>query len=166
MSGHTVLNPTANAPGPEFERVGTWLPADKIGAYRGALVIPQTPDGRILFQMRDDVAGIAAPGKWGLFGGGIDPHEPPLEAAVRELEEEIGLKVSSSALTPRFSVLTGAPKWGLLYIFHLPIDLEPADICVREGGGFALATRKQAEKLDLIDYLRAVLDRFWADTPS
>jgi len=34
---------------------------------------------------------------------------------------------------------------------------------VLEGGGFAMATRAQAEKLDLIWYIRDVLNEFWAE---
>jgi|GEM_PF-332718 len=148
-------------PGPEFERIGQWFAQDQIGDYRGALVIPETADGRVLFQMGDDVAGIVAPGKWGLFGGGIDPGETPVQAACRELIEEIGHARALSYFIPLFSVLTGAPNWGLLYVFRLELTLDASDINVREGGGFALATRAQAEKLDLIGYIRDMLDLFW-----
>jgi 8-oxo-dGTP diphosphatase len=47
-------------------------------------------DGRWLMQLRDDVAGIVAPGCWGLFGGHLDAGESPEQAVRRELLEEIG----------------------------------------------------------------------------
>jgi 8-oxo-dGTP pyrophosphatase MutT (NUDIX family) len=47
--------------------------------------------GRFLFQQRDDVPGIVAPGKIGLFGGHREANETFLECVVREVEEETGL---------------------------------------------------------------------------
>jgi 8-oxo-dGTP diphosphatase len=46
-------------------------------------------EGRWLLQLRDDIAGIVAPGTWGLFGGHVDPGEKPQQAIQRELLEEI-----------------------------------------------------------------------------
>lgn len=54
------------------------------------VVILPYHEGRVLMQLRDDKEGIAFPGKWGFFGGGIEPGESPEEAALRELAEEIG----------------------------------------------------------------------------
>lgn len=144
---------------PEFQPIGKW--SDTIGDYRGALVIPETQDGRILLQMRDDVAGIAMPGQWGFFGGGIEADEDPKSAVAREFLEETGIDRPQGAFKPRFAVLTGPPRWGLLYVFHYRLDVHPKDIRVLEGAGFALATRAQAQKLDLIWYVREVLENFW-----
>ncbi len=146
---------------PEFKRLGEWR--EDIKSYRGALVIPEAPDGRILLQMRDDVPGIAMPGKWGLFGGGIDPGEGPYEAVVRELHEEIGVLRPMSEFTPKYAVLNGEPSCGLLYIFHLKLDVPSDQIKVLEGGGFAMVKQWQAEKLDLIWYIRDVLNEFWSE---
>ena len=46
-------------------------------------------DGRSLMQLRDEIPTIVAPGCWGLFGGHLDPGEPPEQALRRELLEEI-----------------------------------------------------------------------------
>ena len=47
--------------------------------------------GKILMQLRDDKPGVTHRGKWGLFGGTVDRGESYLEAASRELEEELGI---------------------------------------------------------------------------
>jgi 8-oxo-dGTP pyrophosphatase MutT (NUDIX family) len=47
--------------------------------------------GRFLFQQRDDVPGIVAPGKIGLFGGHCEGNETFFECVVREVGEETGL---------------------------------------------------------------------------
>lgn len=50
---------------------------------------------RVLMQLRDFKPEIDVPGCWGFFGGAIDPPESPLEAASREIREEIGFKPTS-----------------------------------------------------------------------
>jgi mutator protein MutT len=44
-------------------------------------------EGRILLQRRKD------DGRWGLPGGAVDPGEAPAQALVREVHEEVGLRV-------------------------------------------------------------------------
>ena len=46
-------------------------------------------DGRWLLQLRDDIDTIIYPGHWGLFGGHLEPSETPVQALMRELQEEI-----------------------------------------------------------------------------
>jgi 8-oxo-dGTP diphosphatase len=50
--------------------------------------------GRFLLQQRDEVPGIAQPGKIGLFGGHREQGETYLECVVREVYEEIGYFIS------------------------------------------------------------------------
>lgn len=51
-------------------------------------------DGRVLFgKRRDD-------GRWTLPGGHLEPGEPPIAGAARELAEETGIVVSTSRLVP------------------------------------------------------------------
>ena len=52
-------------------------------------------EGRWLLQLRDDIAGIVAPGCWGLFAGHLEPGESPEEALRRELWEEIRLQLGA-----------------------------------------------------------------------
>jgi len=47
-------------------------------------------DGRLLLQHRDDKPGLTGAGKWGFFGGHLDPGERPSAAFLREMEEELG----------------------------------------------------------------------------
>ena len=56
--------------------------------YAVALAMLQR-DGLWLLQLRDDIDTIIYPGHWGLFGGHLEPGETPVQALMRELQEEI-----------------------------------------------------------------------------
>ena len=62
--------------------------------YSGALL--KNSEGKILFQLRDEKG--KNPNKWGIFGGGINKNEPPLNALIREINEELGIKISKSSI--------------------------------------------------------------------
>src|SRR6476660_2220503 len=65
------------------------LPDSELAAYRpGVGIMLLNPDGLVFVGRRQDMpAGLAA---WQMPQGGIDPGESPREAALRELEEEVG----------------------------------------------------------------------------
>lgn len=48
---------------------------------------------RYALQLRDDKPGISCPGMWGLFGGKIERGEKPKSAIIREVVEELGIKL-------------------------------------------------------------------------
>jgi len=56
----------------------------------GAVLVNRS--GQLLLQHRDDDPTIESPGKWSLFGGGLDEGETPTEAMLREIEEEVGYR--------------------------------------------------------------------------
>ena len=146
-----------------FRLIGDW---HEPGPYQGALALPVDEQGRVLLQLRDEIEGIIAPGKWGLFGGEIEPGECAQAAVAREFEEETGLVYAKDEFRPAYYLNTGPPRFGVLKIFVLKLTDPVSAIRTYEGTGFACATRRQGEKLDLIDYLRPVLADFWDNMPD
>ncbi len=55
-------------------------------------------DGSVILQVRDDKPGITNPGLVSTFGGRIESGEEPLEAAVREINEETNLGLKKNQL--------------------------------------------------------------------
>lgn len=67
-------------------RIRSWAARDQ-AAPIAAHIILRAPTGRILLLLR---AGQDHHGQWGLPGGGIEDGESPLQALMREVNEEIG----------------------------------------------------------------------------
>jgi 8-oxo-dGTP pyrophosphatase MutT (NUDIX family) len=68
-------------------------------------VLPWDKDGRLLMVQE------LQSGLWQTVGGGIEPDEAPIDAAVREAEEEAGVRVRID----RIRAVTGGPQYRLRY---------------------------------------------------
>ncbi|CAM3055890.1 8-oxo-dGTP diphosphatase [Paracoccus aminovorans] len=60
-----------------------------------------THAGCLLACLRDDFDHIPFPAHWDLPGGGAEPGETPVDCALRELQEEFGLRLSPDRLQGR-----------------------------------------------------------------
>lgn len=129
--------------------------------YRGALLIPVDQQGRILLQLRDYGPNTVHPGKWALFGGGVEGDESLDEAVVREFHEEVGICIPVSVVRP-FGRVLSTPGRRRLYVFSAVLDIAPEDVRLGEGAGFGFMLRKDISKLDLIPFARDVLAAFLA----
>lgn len=103
-----------------------------------AVVALITVGSGYLMQLRDLKPGIFYPGHWGFFGGAIEPGESEMEALVRELREELELKIDPMAahyftrLTFDFVPLSGPRVFRSIY--EIMISAETAGgLKLREG---------------------------------
>ncbi len=71
----------------------------------GVAVLPRDPSGRIL------LVRIIDTGQWAIIGGVIEPDESPQTAAVRETEEEAGVRIALGSLLGVF----GGPEFRITY---------------------------------------------------
>lgn len=67
-----------------------------IPRYAGVILI--ATDGAVLLQQRDLKVNIQNPGLISFFGGAVEANEEPIQAAIRELREELNLDVTPDSL--------------------------------------------------------------------
>ena len=64
-----------------------------------ATIILLSTENKFILQQRDDIPTIAQPGKITHFGGAVEEGESPIEAAARELNEELSITVNQKEIT-------------------------------------------------------------------
>ena len=74
-----------------LQMMGSGMNGGRTKIREGTSAILISTDGRLLFQLRDDIPDISDPGMLDFFGGGREGDESFLDCVVREVHEEIGL---------------------------------------------------------------------------
>lgn len=89
-------------------------------------------------------------GRWGLPGGGVERGEAPVEAAVRELEEEVGIVREANEAQSLFTIDSSGHKE---VVFSLSVTAEsipnqlPNRFEIKEAAWFALDELPPLESL-------------------
>ena len=73
--------------------------------------------GQLVLQLRDDIPTISHPSHWSIWGGRVEEGESPIEAAAREVREELTLNVTHDALQFVTSGISISPprEWYAFY---------------------------------------------------
>ncbi len=136
------------------------LPVDQGNAD----VLLVSKDGSLVLQKRDNKPGISNPGLLTGFGGHIDKGEIPLEALLRELEEETNLKPQPEEL--KFLNLYHKTKavhgedWDVWYFVLKNVDT--TTLKTYEGDGFQIVTsHEQAKQLHTSILTQDVLNDYY-----
>ena len=128
-----------------MKKIPTWLLVVAVALRDDA--------GRILLQERP--AGKHHAGLWEFPGGKVETAETPREALVRELDEELGLRLDASTFQPAGFAEEGADPRVVLILYTSPFGGEPVE--AMDGQLFGWFTAKEAQELPLAPMDRQLL---------
>jgi 8-oxo-dGTP diphosphatase len=121
---------------PEF-----WF--DHYHTHAAAGVFLLTNDRRLVLQLRDDIPDIHYPGMIATFGGGAEPGETPVQCALRELEEETGIKARAEDLQLLGAVsrvdFRGHPTASVFFLLR---GVDPDRLVITEGRAIVIPLSK------------------------
>src|SRR5688572_5813019 len=110
-----------------------------------AEILLASSDGAVILQVRDDKPGISNPGLIASFGGHIEDGEEPLDAAVREINEETNLGLTKNQLQPyrtcRKTKALHGEDWDVYYFAASGVSEEGLE--VYEGAGYTVIRNKE-----------------------
>jgi len=111
---------------------------------KGSIIILEK-DGKFLLQLRDNTKKIHNPNTWGLFGGHINEGENPLEAIIREIKEELGLKLKKE-LIKRVAEFINEERE--IYVFRSLLEKDLSEMKLNEGQDMRLFSYEEISNLD------------------
>jgi 8-oxo-dGTP pyrophosphatase MutT (NUDIX family) len=106
---------------------------------RCACLVIRNSQGEYLLQMRDNTPGIVWPLSWDTFGGGIEAGETPGQGAVREIQEELGIRATEAD----FELLVVIPMKSDEHFLLMKRTVEWGDFRVFEGAGAGFFTPEE-----------------------
>ena len=122
------------------------------GAHLGANAII-TCNGKLLLEKRRDCD------LWGLVGGGVKPRETPLQAIVREIHEELGLRVSADDFSKlavygepgRIAAYRDGSIWRMvIVVYELKLDTEPGIVLSSESKDMRFFTKDELSSIEIV----------------
>ena len=124
--------------------------------FEAATIVVRNPEnGKILLMKRADSKKMM-PGRWEFPGGGVEAEETPEEAALRELEEETGLKAEISGRGDSAVIDT---EHGELRIFPFLVETSSEDIVLsREHTEYTWIRKNELENFETVEGLEHELE--------
>lgn len=129
----------------------------------GSIVALFDRAGRLLLQQRDGDVPPAGYGRWVIPGGGREEGESPRKTALREFEEETGIRLQRLRF---FATIQKHELPGLrverLHFFFADDEVDPATIEVNEGLDFRFWSPAEIGGLLMNPSSRSLVERFLA----
>ncbi len=113
--------------------------------------------GRVLLQHRDDRPDIVWPGAWAIFGGHVEPGEEPEAAARREIDEELGLRLTGRLPLVYHEVRNGRER----FFYAAALTVAPEELHQTEGQGMALLAPEELDSYPVVPLHREILAVFF-----
>ena len=127
-------------------------PKTTMPAHLGANAVI-TWGGRLLLEKRRDSD------TWGLVGGGVKKTETELQAIVREVREELGLRVAPEHFRKlavygepgRIAAYRDGSVWRMvIVVFALELEKEPDMIISAESRELRFFTKEELKEIDIV----------------
>lgn len=127
-------------------------PKTTMGAHLGANAII-TCKGKLLLEKRRDSD------VWGLIGGGVKDHETEVQAMVREVKEELGIRVPQSRFRRlkvygepgRIAAYCDGSVWRMvIVVFGLELDEEPPMVVSSESQALRFFSREELKDISIV----------------
>lgn len=115
---------------------------------RGVNFLLVKPDNTVLVQLRDNRPDIESPGKWCFPGGALNAWELPKRAAVREVEEETGLKIREEDFFPFYELVYQMRGETYMNQLYFAFVLQETQVRVKEGADMQWLTWEEIEDLN------------------
>jgi 8-oxo-dGTP diphosphatase len=129
--------------------------------YSGVLLV--TPDNKLILQQRDDNPKISNPGKIAVFGGSSEGDETPLETAIREIDEELSLKLNPDMLEPFLELIADDGQAVTLFVYR---NVDVAKLVQSEGKKIVLVSKgDNLESLNLTERARQRVLTYFQKNP-
>ena len=109
--------------------------------HKAVGVVLKTRDGKFLLQWRDNKKEIVDPDTYSIFGGAIEPNESPEKAAIREMEEELELKLEEKHLKFIDMNVKGKDYQNYVFLYQMPVNQK--ELKLHEGQAIVPMTKKQ-----------------------
>ncbi len=122
------------------------------GAHLGANVI-LTCKGKLLLEKRRDSD------TWGLVGGGVKNYEEPIDAIIREVKEELGIRIPKDKFRKlavygepgRIAAYCDGSVWRMVVVvFALDLDEEPEIVMSAESRDMRFFSKEELKEIDIV----------------
>lgn len=127
-------------------------PKTTMPAHLGANVLI-TCEGKLLLEKRRDCD------IWGLVGGGVKNHETEQQALIREIYEELGMRVPANKLRKlavygepgRIAAYQDGSVWRMvIVVFALELDAQPELVMSGESKDLRFFSKEELQDIEIV----------------
>jgi 8-oxo-dGTP diphosphatase len=119
--------------------------------------------GELLLLLRDNIPTIGHPDHWNIAGGVIEEGETPEEAALREVQEEIGVRLAGVSLFRLYSIgKRGRGTPVPYYVYWSRLDKGLAELTLGEGQAMRFFPVEELSALRIVPHEVGILQEFLA----
>ena len=150
-----------------FYRGDPNAPKTTQGAHLGVNAII-TCNEKLLLEKRRDCD------MWGLVGGGVKNQETPLKAIVREIHEELGIRIPQDQIHKlavygepgRIAAYRDGSIWRMvIVIYGIDLEREPKMIISEESRDLQFFSREELKDIDIVVTHSDVVEDWFVNKP-